>query len=379
MNSHTDEEKQNIINCYKSGESVTSISDRTGISESAIYSWIKDSQSKNKQKPVTRATVVGLERTITRLENMIEVLQRAFDVENVPTKERLQLLEELYGEYSVHNLCDALLVPRGTFYNHIKRNKRSMAWYAIRREKLKDDIQQVYDDYNQIYGANKIAAVLQTRGDKVSVRVVRELMQDMGLISIREGAKDYYDKEKRKYKNYLNQQFDVTRPNEVWVGDVTCYRFNKKNYFICVVLDLYARKVVGYKVGKNNSTQLTKSTFKIAYEARQPNDALIFHSDNGSPYVSRTFCDYLRSLNVTQSFSRKHIPYDNSVMESFFSNMKREELYRYKYRSEKEFKAAIDKYMVFYNTERPHAKNKYKSPDQKEADFFNKQAKISDI
>lgn len=92
----------------------------------------------------------------------------------------------------VHNLCDALLVPRGTFYNHIKRNKRSMAWYAIRREKLKDDIRQVYDDYNQIDGANKIAAVLQTRGEKVSVRVVRELMQDMGLISIREGAKDYY-------------------------------------------------------------------------------------------------------------------------------------------------------------------------------------------
>ena len=67
-----------------------------------------------------------------------------------------------------------------------------MAWYAIRREKLKDDIRQVYDDYNQIDGANKIAAVLQTRGEKVSVRVVRELMQDMGLISIREGAKDYY-------------------------------------------------------------------------------------------------------------------------------------------------------------------------------------------
>ena len=102
MNSHTDEEKQNIINCYKSGESVTSISDRTGNSESTIYSWIKESQSTNMKKPITQATVVGLERTITRLENMVKVLQKAFDVENVPTKERLQLLEELYGEYSVH-------------------------------------------------------------------------------------------------------------------------------------------------------------------------------------------------------------------------------------------------------------------------------------
>ena len=84
---------------------------------------------------------------------------------------------------------------------------------------------------------------------------------------------------------------------------------------------------------------------------------------------------YLKGLGVTQSFSRPHVPYDNSVMESFFSNMKREELYRTKYRSEKELRAAVDAYIKFYNGERPHSKNQYKTPDRKEAEYYSKQAK----
>lgn len=109
-------------------------------------------------------------------------------------------------------------------------------------------------------------------------------------------------------------------------------------------------------------------------QKRQPAEPLIFHTDRGSNYHSKTFCALLRSLGVTQSFSRAHIPYDNSVMESFFSNLKREELYRTKYRSENEFRTAVDKYMIFYNEQRLHAKNGYKTPSKKESDFFNKQA-----
>ena len=114
----------------------------------------------------------------------------------------------------------------------------------------------------------------------------------------------------------------------------------------------------------------------MAYHDRQPVEPLIFHTDRGSNYHSKTFCTLLKSLGITQSFSRAHIPYDNSVMESFFSNLKREELYRTKYRSEKEFRAAVDKYMVFYNEQRPHAKNGYKTPLKKELDYFNKQASL---
>jgi transposase InsO family protein len=286
-------------------------------------------------------------------------------------------MEKIYGDYNIHNLCDALMVPRSTFYNHIKRNKRTLAWYAIRREELREQIREIYDDNRQIFGSKKIAAVLKSRGVRVSVEMVRELMKDMRLISIREGAKDDYDKERKKYKNYLNQQFSTTKPNEVWVGDVTYFRFKEKDYYICVIIDLFSRKVVGYKVGMKNSTQLTKSTFKLAYKSRQPTEPLMFHSDNGSNNHSKAYCEYLKSLNVKQSFSRAHVPYDNSVIESFFANMKREELYRTKYNSEKDFRSAVDNYIQFYNEKRPHSKNHYKTPDEKEKDFYSKNDKKS--
>ena len=107
----------------------------------------------------------------------------------------------------------------------------------------------------------------------------------------------------------------------------------------------------------------------MAYESRHPNAGLVFHSDQGGNYRARVFMSYLSVRNVTQSFSKPGVPYDNSVMESFFSSMKREELYRGKYRSEWELRAAIDKYMNFYNTKRPHETLKYKTPQQKEEEY----------
>ena len=107
---------------------------------------------------------------------------------------------------------------------------------------------------------------------------------------------------------------------------------------------------------------------------RQPHTDLIFHTDRGFNYTSKTMADYLKSLNITHSFSRPYVPYDNSVMESFFSSMKREELYRTKYKSEKEFRQAVDKYILFYNTKRPHKKLQYKTPEQKEHEYALKQA-----
>lgn len=105
---------------------------------------------------------------------------------------------------------------------------------------------------------------------------------------------------------------------------------------------------------------------------------MVFHSDRGGNYISYTYREYLESLNVTQSFSRSGFPYDNAVIESFFSNMKRKELYRTKYRSEKEFKAAVDTYMQFYNNKRPHKNNQYKAPAEWETEYYRKHAVLSE-
>ena len=369
-----DNEKQAIINRYLSGEKISHLVQENGIARSTLYSWIKEYKDRatKKQPKLTVRAFMDLENKVKRLERIIEILKTVNCKVDAPLREKLYALEELYGKYSIHMLCEALEVSRGTFYNHILRNKRDNTYYSKRREELRIKIQQVYNESKQIFGAAKIAAVLKSDGYKVSERIVRELMRDMGLISIREESKSLYDKEQRRHKNYLNQQFDTTAPNQVWVSDVTYFRFNEKNYYICVIIDLYARMVVGYKIAYKNSTQLLKSTFKIAYENRTPAANLIFHTDRGANYRSKSFNDYLKSLYVTHSFSRVYVPYDNSVMESFFSSIKREELYRTKYRSEKEFRTAVDDYIVFYNERRPHRKNLYNTPLQKEQGFYDK-------
>lgn len=141
-----------------------------------------------------------LEAKVKRLEGIVEILQIANCTANAPLNEKLQALEELHGQYNVHMLCDALKVPRGTFYNYIFRNKRDNTWYAKRREELRIRIQQIYDESKQIFGAGKITAVMKEEGYKVSQEMVRELMRDMGLLSIRQDAKKVYAKERRSLK-----------------------------------------------------------------------------------------------------------------------------------------------------------------------------------
>ena len=377
MKTYTPEKKQEAIDRFISGESAAAILTDIGIPKSTFYNWVRiyqEEQAELNRKTVDIRNFHLLENKVARLETIIEILKSASCTPKSPLKQRLYAAEQLYGEYNIHVICDAFDIPRGTFYNHVLRNKRDNTWYAKRREELRLQIQEIYDESNQIFGAAKIAAVMKSNGIKVSDEMVRTLMRDMGLVSIRQSAKKLYEDECRKYKNHLNQEFDVSRPNEVWVSDVTYFRYGKSAYYICVIIDLFSRMVIAYKIGKNNSAQLVKGTFQIAYKTRQPDSNLTFHTDRGSNYRSKIMNDYIRSLNITQSFSRAYVPYDNSVMESFFSSMKREELYRTKYRSETDFRKSVDEYIIFYNTKRPHRKLQYKTPKQKEEEYALKSA-----
>ena len=379
MRTYTIEEKQAAIDRYISGEPAASILVDTGIPRSTFYGWLRtyrEEQIESKRKTVNIRNFYLLENKVARLESIVEILKSAPCTAKAPLRQRLYAAEQLYGKYNIHMICDAFDIPRGTFYNHVLRNKRDNTWYAKRREELRIRIQEIYDESNQIFGAAKIAAVMKNEGTKVSSEMVRTLIRDMGLVSIRQTAKKLYEDEGRKYKNHLNQEFDVSKPNEVWVSDVTYFKYGENAYYICAIIDLFSRMVVGYKIGKTNSTQLVKSTFQFAYKARQPDSSLIFHTDRGGNYRSKTMNDYMRSLHITHSFSRAHVPYDNSVMEAFFSSLKREELYRTKYRSEADFRSAVDKYIIFYNTKRLHRKLQYKTPEQKEDEYSLKTASL---
>lgn len=371
---YTQKQKDNIIKCYLSGEEVMSIHKRSGISRSTIYFWIKKYNNNNvKDHVINLKDYNDLNRKYERSQAMIKILQSASCLATDSVNDKYLAIEDLLLEgYNVNVLCDALCLPKGTYYNRKLRGKNGNTQAKQRRDELKPVIEEIYHKSNQIYGPGKVAAVMNDRGHHVSPNTIAKIMHENGWFSIRGGAKALYEKNQKRKDNILNQQFTVTRPNEVWVSDVTYYTYNQMRYYICVIIDLYARKVVAWKISKTNSTQLTKKTFIQAYSSREITDSLLFHSDQGSNFVSKTFMNYLKALNVEQSFSKPGRPYDNSVCESFFSNFKQEELYRHEYKTAEDLKRSIDKYMHFYNNERPHSVIRYQTPNKAETKYYDK-------
>ncbi len=372
MNTYPEKEKVAVISRYLNGETISKISQTTKISRTTIYAWIKErNNSFNKAKTPNFRYLHDLQEKCNKQQKIIEILQRPPYTPSALLSRRYEVIKSLSDEYNVSILCEALKVAKGSYYNHILRNKNGNTKAAKRKSEMLPVIEQIFHDYNEIFGSSKIFAILKERGYAISESTVAKIMHDNGMFSIRDCAKTLYKQHQERKINILQQQFQVSRPNEVWVSDVTYFSVFGRTYYICVVLDLYARKVIAYKISRHNSTQLTKATAKAAYETRKPIEGLLFHSDQGSNYTSNEFRKYLSSLNIGQSFSNPGMPYDNSVMESFFGSFKREALYRYRFKTEKEFFEGVATYIHFYNNERPHSVLMNRTPDKFEAKYFS--------
>lgn len=376
----TKEEKMAFVKRYQEGETVIRICNENQIPRSTFYRWIQDYQQTvtDTGTVVTPQAFQHLKRKVKKLEDTVQVLKTVDCTVSSPLQEKLKAMEALHGQFSVHTLCEALDVPRGTFYNHIFRNKRDNTLAAKRREELKVQIQKIYDDIEQIYGAGKITAILRNQGVKTSEKYVSELMKELEISSVSTTAKREYKKwEKGKDRNFLRQQFHTDRPNQVWVSDITTFKFNDRYYYLCAIIDLFSRKIISYRVSQNSSTQLLTKTLKQAYSERKPEKGLMFHSDRGTQYMSYAFVHLLESFEIKQSFSRTGRPHDNAVAEAFFSILKKEELYRRHYTSEADLMKGIHRFIDFYNSERPHSTIQYKTPEQKEKEYWNKKKESS--
>ena len=377
-NKFSNEEKSAIVQKYWAGQSVASLCQQHGVSRSTLYSWLKpfrqlDASSKCLYSKYTQKDYTDLKRHANKLERILEVLRNCDCSPNSPLEARISAFQELQNQYSARTLCDALNIPRSTYHKRIIRGEHPTAYEAHRQE-IMEQIRIIFEESEQRFGSDKILAALQQKGIRTSKKYILSLMHEMGIESIAVRAKKNY-KSLGKKKNIVQRQFHADAPNMIWVSDVTCFKVNDHYLYVCVILDLFSRKVVSYRISLRNSTQLITTTFRNAFAKRGEPHGLIFHSDRGSQYTSAAFRKLLVSCGVTQSFSHSGRPHDNAVAESFFSFLKREEIYRRYYQSDRDFRVSIDRYMSFYNSERPHRNNNYKSPDQLEQDYISNLSK----
>ena len=267
--------KSTVLKLYSAGAKVTDIVTQTGVPRSTVYYWIKNSIQKE-ISPLNLRDYHFLKQKCERQEKIIAILKSAPSAATAPLQERLAAIEQMVSEeYNVNTLCEALEVAKGTYYNHILRNKRGETKCAQRRRELFPIIEEIYYESNQTYGASRITVIMRERGIPMAEGTVTRIMHENGLFSIRGGAKTLYYRNKERKDNLIKQDFTVQAPNEVWVSDITYFHFNNKTYYLCAIIDLYARKVVAWKISERNSTHLTKGTLKMAIIDRAPAPGLI--------------------------------------------------------------------------------------------------------
>ncbi|MFA5037287.1 MAG: IS3 family transposase [Candidatus Izemoplasmatales bacterium] len=364
---YTIELKSKIIELFNNGMSITMLSKEFNIPRTSIYHWI----DLFVEKPVnefslTKRNIYDNQIKLERLE-LINTIQHYVISNLLISKERKLELVYLLAEksYPIKTICRILGIETSTFY-HDKNRKPEVYLIDEQDDKFKPLIQSIFTESNGRFGGRKIRIQIVKDGHIIShLRVVR-LMKEMGLKPNQpDDNYNNYHKRKWAYKpNIISKSECYPEINKIWVSDITFIRVRKEHYYLIVIIDLYSRKVIGHQLARSlGSCELIEIMKETYHFRRQPNN-LIFHSDQGLQYTALAFKAYLKENNITQSFSKKGCPYDNSVAESFFASLKKEEIYRHIYNSYDHLKNCIDEYVVFYNEKRPHASLRYSTPDE---------------
>ena len=281
-------------------------------------------------------------------------------------------IRALSHQHSISTLCRVLKVNRSTYYKFL--NHRPSA-REIENTEIRSRILEIYAASDKRLGAHKIQICLQ-RDYCIHIIVGRvyRLMKTMNLpkMSTIKPPRPRHFSQNIACENILAQNFDQPEPNLVWVSDFTYLRVAGRFYYLCVILDLFSRKVIAYRVSPKMDRFLAIDTLRDAVAARNPSPGLIFHSDRGSQFTSDDFRRVLDEFHFVQSFSAKGHPYDNAVVECFFKYLKKEETDRRSYQSLDQLKRSLFSYINgFYNSLRPHSHNRDLSPIQRENLFFS--------
>lgn len=362
---YSDELKASAVQQYQSGVPASVLHQKLGIARSTLFLWIRQ-YSPDETGQIPREQYL-LQKELERLRTENAIFKSCGCSPVSPLPVRLAAIDANKGSFSIHALCRVLSVNRSTYYHYALRSPERTK-LQMEDDILKAHITDIFAKSGGRFGLRRIRVKLLEIGHTVSERRISRLMKELGLSSkgARPRLNSANDRQYPYYPNKLKRSFLAPAPNKVWVSDITYARVGMDFLYLCIILDLYSRKVIGYKISENIDADLTASTFRQTFFRRGRPSGLVFHSDQGSQYTAFTFRELLRSHGVTQSFSAPGSPHDNAVAESFFASIKKEDLRRNFYRTAEEFQAAVDAYISFYNDYRPHQRLGYLTPNQAE-------------
>jgi putative transposase len=274
-------------------------------------------------------------------------------------------------EHPIRALCAAFEVSPSGYYDWGQRQSQPGP-RARENQQLLKQIVQIHQDSLQTYGSPRIQAELSKAGHAHGRNRIARLMRQQGLCGRAKGrfrvrtTDSHHDQPIAP--NRLAELPAPSAPNQIWVGDITYIATEEGWLYLAGIMDAYSRRIVGWALDQTIDTQLVLAAWNMAQTHRQPPPALVFHSDRGCQYASADFRKALAQSQSLPSMSRKACCYDNAAMESFWSTLKQELVYRHCFKTRTQARQAIFDFIeTFYNRRRIHSSLNYLCP----VDFEN--------
>lgn len=229
---------------------------------------------------------------------------------------------------------------------------------------LLDEMRAIFERSGETYGSPRLFRALRARGRCVSRRRVERLMRQGGLRARlrriyrpKAGTHRWFG----QHPNHVRGT-SVTRPNQIWVGDVTYLWVGSRWWYLAVVMDQWSRRVLAWRLGSIRDSRLTGAVVEAALRRRRPPWGLIFHSDRGSEFLGERFRRRLAAVGIQQSTTRGGAPEENAHMESFFHSLKADLIHGRRFRTVLELRRQLRRYVRYYNLCRLHSALDYHSP-----------------
>ncbi|MDF0679024.1 MAG: IS3 family transposase [Nitrosomonas sp.] len=340
------------------GLSVQNVSETMDIGPTAIRRWVKQyNAEQNGQlgigKPLTaeQQRIRQLEQENRQLKGDVDILKKAFGLLCPRTEMSYQLVHQLQKEaIPVKQTCRVLSVSRSGYYEAQRRSAKPVLC------KASVHLKAAFMASHQSYGSRRLVTAMQNQGIQIGRHKVRSLMRKAALKPVWKRKFIHTTHSRHDLPvaaNVLNRQFNPVAPDTAYVSDITYISTGTGWLYLAIVMDLYARRIIGWAMAPNMSATLVCDALSMAIQQRQPVSGLIVHSDRGSQYASELYQNLLNKHGFICSMSRKGNCWDNAIAERFFLNLKMERVWQRQYANHTEAKNDIDDYIVsFYNCKR---------------------------
>jgi transposase InsO family protein len=287
---------------------------------------------------------------------------------------RYAFIESQVEQYPVERMCHTLEVSVSGYYAW---RKHEASGHQQMDERLLEQVRGVHQASRGLYGSPRVHAALQQQGIRCGRKRVARLMHDAGIYSRRRPRRRVRTTDSHHAypvaPNILRRDFSATAPNQKWVGDIVGLWTSEGWLYLAAILDTFSRRIVGWAMSAFRDEALVTSALRMALAGRHRDPLLVHHSDRGSQYAATDYRALLLAHGITMSMSAKADPYDNAMMESFFSTLRAECTDLQALGSRRDARTVVFEFIeVFYNRQRLHSALGYTSPVQFETAFLSR-------